>query len=96
MGAGQPPFMTQTTRHWRARVGVKTLHMGAGSEWENGCLASLSGGLRDELLDVETFDTPLGAQVPVERGRKHSNTMRSPDALRYRPWRLSGACTGRW
>ena len=38
-------------RGWLERVGVKTLVIEPGSPWENGCVESFHGKLRDELLD---------------------------------------------
>ena len=40
-------------------------------------MESFNGKLRDELLNVEIFDTLLEAQVLVERWRRHYNTVRS-------------------
>jgi transposase InsO family protein len=56
-----------------------------GSPWENGYVESFNGKLRDELLNVEIFDTLREAQVLVERWRKHYNTVRPHSALGYRP-----------
>jgi len=39
----------------------------------------------DELLGVETFDTPVEAQVLVERRRRHRNTMGPHGSPGYRP-----------
>jgi len=55
------------------------------SPWENGHLESFNGKLRDALRNVEISDTPLEAQVPVERRRTHCNTMRPHSALGCRP-----------
>jgi len=40
-----------------------TLYIEPGSPWENGYLESFNGKLRDELLNVEIFDTLLEVQV---------------------------------
>jgi transposase InsO family protein len=55
------------------------------SPWENGCLESFNGKLRDELLNVEIFDTLLEMKVLVERWRTHYNTVRPHSSLGYRP-----------
>ncbi len=47
--------------------GVKTRHIQQGSRWENGHVQSLNGKPRDELLNVEIFDTLFEAQVLIER-----------------------------
>jgi MoxR-like ATPase len=44
---------------WRDRVGVRTLFIAPGNPWEKGFIESFHGKLRDELLDVELFDTLL-------------------------------------
>jgi len=75
----------KAVREWLGRVGVQTLYIEPGSPWENGYLESFNGKLRDELLNVEIFDTLLEAQVLVERWRRHYNTMRPHSALGYRP-----------
>jgi putative transposase len=66
--------------------------MEPGSPWENGYLESFNGKLRDELLNVEIFDTLREAQVLVERWRKQYNGqslrlvgVRPHSALGYRP-----------
>ena len=41
-----------------------------GSPWEHGSPESFSGKLRDELLNVEIFDTLREAQVLTERWRR--------------------------
>jgi len=56
-----------------------------GSPWENGYIESFNGKLRDELLDVEIFDTLFEAQVLVERWRKHYNTNSPHSSVGYRP-----------
>ena len=52
-------FTANTVRDWLNRVDVKTLFIEPGSPWENGCNESFNGKLRDELLNVEIFDTLL-------------------------------------
>ena len=49
----------------------RTLYIGPGSPSENGYLESFNGKLRDELLNVEIFDTLLAMKVLAERYRKH-------------------------
>jgi transposase InsO family protein len=78
-------FTAKAVREWLGRVGVKTLYIEPGSPWENGYVESFNGKLRDELLNVEIFDTLLEAQVLVERWRIHYNTVRPHSALGYRP-----------
>lgn len=53
--------------------------------WENGYVESFNGKLRDELLNLDIFDTLLEAQVLVERWRRHYNVVRPHSSLGYRP-----------
>jgi transposase InsO family protein len=78
-------FTADAVREWLGRIGVGTLYIEPGSPWENGYLESFNGKLRDELLNVEIFDTLLEAQVLVERWRTHYNRMRPHSSLGYRP-----------
>jgi putative transposase len=66
-------------------LGVKTLFIEPGCPWENGYNESFNGGLRDELLNGELFDTLLEAQVLTERWRRHHHTVRPHSSLGYRP-----------
>ncbi len=52
-------FTAKVVREWLSRVGVKTLYIEPGSPWENGYVESFNGRLRDELLNLEIFDTLL-------------------------------------
>ena len=72
-------------REWLPRVGVTTLFIEPGSPWENGYNESFNGKHRDELLNGEIFYTLKEAQVLIEQGRKHYNTVRPHSALGYRP-----------
>jgi len=85
--------------HWLKSVGVKTLFIEPGSPWENGHVESFNGKLRDELLDMEVFDTLLEAKVLIERWRVEYNTVGPHSSLGYRspapeavqPWSGCGA-----
>lgn len=78
-------FTANAVRDWLAKVGVQTLYIEPGSPWENGYIESFNGKLRDELLNVELFDTLLEARVLIERWRVHYNTVRLHSSLGYRP-----------
>jgi transposase InsO family protein len=80
-----PEFAAKVVREWLEHVGVKTLYIEPGSPWENGYIESFNGKLRDELLNLEVFDTVLEAQVLVERWRQHCNAVRPHSSLGYRP-----------
>ena len=80
-----PEFTAKAVRRWLERAGVKTLFIEPGSPWENGYIESFNGKLRDELLNVEIFDTLLEANVLIECWRVEYNTVRPHSSLRYRP-----------
>jgi putative transposase len=80
-----PEFTAKAVRGWLTDVGVKTLFIEPGSPWENGYIESFNGKLRDELLNVEIFDTLLEAKVLIERWRQEYNTVRPHSSLSYRP-----------
>jgi transposase InsO family protein len=56
-----------------------------GSPSENGSLESFLGTLRDDLLDLELFETLWEVKVLVERWRQTSNRIRPHRVLGYRP-----------
>ena len=80
-------FTAQAVRDWLKAVGVRTLYIEPGSPWENGYVESFNGKLRDELLNVEVFDTLWEAKVLAERWRREYNQRRPHSALAYRPRR---------
>lgn len=46
-----PEFIAQAIGSWRGIAKVRTLYIEPGSPWENGCIESFNGRLRDELLE---------------------------------------------
>ena len=78
-------FTAQAVRDWLKSVGVRTLYIEPGSHWENGCVESFSGKLRNELLNVEVFDTLWEVKVLAEKWRREYNQRRPHSALAYRP-----------
>ncbi len=83
--ANGPQFTAKTVRGWLNRLGVRTLFIEPGSPWENGYIESFNGKLRDELLNVEIFDTILEARVLTETWRREYNRIRPHSSLGYRP-----------
>ena len=78
-------FTAWAVREWVKRVGVQTLYIEPGSPWENGYIESFNGKLRDELLNLEIFNTLKGAKILVERWRREYNSIRPHSSLSYRP-----------
>jgi len=80
-----PEFIATAVKDWIAAVGAKTAYIEKGSPWENGYVESFNGKLRDELLNVEVFDSLREARILIESWRRHYNTIRPHSALGYRP-----------
>lgn len=80
-----PEFVAAKLREWLKIADVKTLYIEPGSPWENGYIESFNGKLRDEILNLEIFDTLLEAKTLVERWRRLYNTLRPHSSLGYRP-----------
>jgi putative transposase len=78
-------FTAKVVRQWLTRIGVRTLFFEPGSPWENGCLESVKGKLRQEKLNGEIFYTLKEAQVLIERWRLEYNTVRPQSSLDNRP-----------
>ena len=80
-----PEFAATAVKGWINGVGAKTAFIEPGSPWENGYVESFNGKLRDELLNMEVFNTLAEAKVLIEQWRRHYNTVRPHSSLRYRP-----------
>ena len=80
-----PEFVAKAVQEWITAVGAKTAYIAPGSPWENGYVESFNARLRDELLDGEIFYTLREAQIIIESWRRHYNTIRPHESLRYKP-----------
>jgi len=80
-----PEFVAVAVKGWITGVGAKTAYIEPGSPWENGYVESFNGKLRDELLNMEVFNTLAEACVLIEQWRVHYNTVRPHSSLGYRP-----------
>ena len=56
-----------------------------GSLWENGYNESFNGKLRDEVLNMEIFDTLLEAKVLIDLWRLEYDHVRPRSSLGYKP-----------
>ena len=89
-----PEFTAKAIRKWLSRIGVKTLYIEPGSPWENGYIESFNGKLKDELLNLEVFNTLQEAKVLIEQWRQEYNQVRPHSALGYRPPAPEATLTG--
>jgi transposase InsO family protein len=80
-----PEFTSKAVRKWLNRLDVRTLYIEPGSPWENGYIESFNGKLRNELLNIEIFDTLFEAKVLTENWRREYNQIRPHSSLGYQP-----------
>ena len=78
-------FTAQAVRDWLTTLQIKPLYIEPGSPWENGYIESFHDKLRDELLNLELFDTLYEAKVLLGRWKHEYNTFRPHSSLGYRP-----------
>ena len=76
-----PELTANALRDWCRFSSSGTAYIEPGSPWENPFIESFNGKLRDELLNVEAFETVLEAQVLAEDFRIEYNTYRPHSAL---------------
>jgi putative transposase len=65
-------------RDWCRFSHAGSVDIEPGSPWENPFIESFNGKLRDELLNVEAFESLLEAQVLARDFRMEYNTYRPP------------------
>jgi putative transposase len=63
-----PEFVSQAIQRWLASLDVRTLYVDPGSPWRNGYVESFHSRLRDELLNVEQFDSARHARAHASAG----------------------------
>lgn len=68
-------------RDWCRFSSTKSAYIEPGSPWQNPYVESFNGKLRDELLDIELFETLAEAQLLAEDFRIDYNTNRPHSAL---------------
>jgi transposase InsO family protein len=72
-----PEFVAKAIQDWLSPLEVATLYIEPGSPWQNGYAESFHSRLRDELLNMEEFDS-------VRHARAHASAWRE-DYNGYRP-----------
>jgi putative transposase len=76
-----PELTANALRDWCRFSQSASVYIEPGSPWENPFIESFNGKLRDELLNVEAFETLLEAQVLAEDFRIEYNTYRPHSSL---------------
>lgn len=76
-----PEFIAKAVREWADEMGVIVYYIEPGSPWQNGRCESFNSLLRNELLNGELFDSPLGANVLLSRFKIIYNNERPHSSL---------------
>ena len=86
-------FVATAVVRWLDRAEVGTLFIAKGSPWENGCVESFNGKLRDELLNRELFLSKEEARWVIDRWRLDYNHHRLHSSLEYQtPAAFAASC----
>ena len=76
-------FIAKEVQQWLADHKIKTIYIDPGSPWQNGCVESFHGSLRDECLNREWLLNMTEAKVVLEDYRREYNTYRPHSSLNY-------------
>ena len=76
-----PAFTADAIAKWCADKTTKTNFIEPGSPWQNAYIESFNGRFRDEVLNVELFDSLLEARVVTQDWRSVYNTIRPHGSL---------------
>ena len=78
-----PEFIADAIKDWLKTAGVTTAYIPPGKPWHNGKDESFNGKLRDECLNLETFNSVPEARIVLEDFRIHYNNERPHSSLNY-------------
>ena len=76
-----PELTAHALRDWCLRSGAGTAYIEPGSPWQNPYVESFNARVRDEVLDVELFDTVAEARVVTADWRADYNAEHPHSAL---------------
>ena len=76
-----PELIAHGLRDWCRLTAVRTHYIEPGPPWENPFVESFNARVRDELLNIELFDTLTEARVVIEAWRIEYNTYRPHRSL---------------
>ena len=77
-------FIAKALRKMLAEQGVEVTHIEPGSPWQNGRNERFNGSLREECLNLETFEHRDQARAVCHLYARHYNQERPHSALGYR------------
>ena len=78
-----PELISAALGDWCRFNDVTTSYIESGAPWQNAYVESFNGKLRDELVNLESFDSLFEAQVLIEDWRQDYNHFRPHQSLRY-------------
>lgn len=76
-----PEFIAKAIQQWLTSLNVRTLYVAPGSPWQNGYAESFHSRLRDELLNMEEFDSVRHARAHAAAWREDYNGYRPHSSL---------------
>jgi putative transposase len=78
-----PELIAHALRDWCRFSGVSAGYIEPGAPWQNPYVESFNGHLRNELLDLESFNTLLEARLLLDDWRQEYNHRRPHQSLNY-------------
>jgi len=78
-----PELTAEAFKDWCRFTGITTAYIEPGAPWQNPYIESFNGHLRSELLDLESFNTLLEAQLLLDDWRLEYNHYRPHQSLNY-------------
>jgi putative transposase len=78
-----PELTAEALKDWCRFTGATAAYIEPGAPWQNPYIESFNGHLRDELLNLESFDTPLETQILLDDWRHDYNHHRPHQSLNY-------------
>jgi len=79
-----PGLVAEAVEEWAKSESVQMHLIKLGSPWEDGCVESFHGELRDECLRREEFGNSLEAQVVIENWRQQYDNERPHSSPGYK------------
>ena len=78
-----PELTAEALKDWCRFTDVTTCYIEPGAPWQNPYIESFNGHLRNELLELESFNSLLEAQILLDDWRQEYNHYRPHQSLNY-------------